>query len=173
MDSLHFPKDFDQTMVALTPLDAYADQQTPRGGLRISYKQAAALAAELDTLLPSIRDVCHNVGSNNFKYVKLIYQPPAMYFAQNMNIAIPGDQFFSIDTTNVDAWKSWFPSDGMFVSKLCETNFQPLYAELARGASDISANIIESYPDLAEKAVAMRVDSIKTRSELFGTSKAQ
>jgi hypothetical protein len=171
LDSLHFPAGFDKAKASVTPLDAYGNNQKPRGSLTMPYKQTAALAAELNAALPLIRDMCHHSENNRVKYVKLLNQPPALYFAQDKNMALPGDQFIPIDATALDSWKSWFPIDGMSFSALCDTDFQPLFQELASGASDISAGIIELHHDLADRAVTIRVDAMKTQNELFGTSK--
>jgi hypothetical protein len=167
LDSLHFPSAFDKDKISMTPLASYDDRHKPHGGLTTPYKKAAALAAELDASLPILRDLCHKSADGHLKYVSLKSSPPALYFAQSANTSLPGDEFVPIETANYDEWKLWFPADEMFVSTFCQTNLRPIYQELAKASSDISALIIAGNPELAEKALAVRVDAMKSRKDVI------
>ena len=165
-NSMQFPTDV-PSEVRITALEHYARLDAPRGALSMGLREATSLAAEVLMAQPLIYENCirRHGRERLFTKVRFSSKPPILYFSQAPDTPLPGDAYIVLEPSNAPAWSKWFPVGGMDASTLCETGIQLLLKELANAAGSITASILAKHGEVAEKAVALRVDALRAGSE--------
>lgn len=169
-NSLQLTKDVDQDIKITSFINSLGPLTIQRRDITVSIKKATSMAEELLLYLPRIDTICqNNKKSKNLDYVFMLSNKPALYLAAEKDVDLPGDVYLRLNPGNFATWKKWFPSrkKAIYMSSLCNNDFDILMRDIASGAGEISGSIIRNHPEVSEKAVEIRINSLRVQNGLF------